>query len=76
MLAAMAARRRELVMTAKGRLGLWLKLLAPGLVDRMACARSSRQDVSNKEGGTRRRRVPPVVRGPARAEETTRRGHG
>ncbi|AOZ06371.1 SDR family oxidoreductase [Cupriavidus malaysiensis] len=36
MLAAMAARRRELVMTAKGRLGLWLKLLAPGLVDRMA----------------------------------------
>ncbi|MGO4302116.1 SDR family oxidoreductase [Cupriavidus sp. RAF12] len=36
MVAAMAARKRELVMTAKGRLGLWLKLLAPALVDRMA----------------------------------------
>jgi short-subunit dehydrogenase len=33
---AMRARRRERVMTAKGRLGLWLKLIAPGLVDRMA----------------------------------------
>lgn len=32
------ARRREIVMTAKGRLGRWLKLLAPGLVDRMALA--------------------------------------
>jgi len=36
MLAAMAARKRELVMTARGRLGLWLKLLAPAMVDRMA----------------------------------------
>ncbi len=36
MLAAMTARKRELVMTAKGRLGLWLKLLVPALVDRMA----------------------------------------
>jgi short-subunit dehydrogenase len=35
---AMTARRRELVMTAKGRLGPWLKLLAPGLVERMARA--------------------------------------
>lgn len=33
---AMAGRRRELVMTAKGRLGQWLKLIAPGLVDRIA----------------------------------------
>ena len=33
--AAAAARRREVVMTARGKLGLWLKLIAPGLVDRM-----------------------------------------
>jgi short-subunit dehydrogenase len=30
------ARRRDIVMSAKGRLGRWLKLLAPGLVDRLA----------------------------------------
>lgn len=41
------ARRREIVMTAKGRLGRWLKLLAPGLVDRMARA------ALNKEAGAR-----------------------
>jgi len=35
---AMASRRRELVMTAKGKLGQWVKLVAPGLVDRMALA--------------------------------------
>jgi NAD(P)-dependent dehydrogenase (short-subunit alcohol dehydrogenase family) len=33
---AAARRRRELVMTTHGRLGLWLKLLAPGLVDRIS----------------------------------------
>lgn len=33
---AAAARRRELVMTRRGRLGMWLKLIAPGLVDRTA----------------------------------------
>ncbi|MEO8935692.1 MAG: SDR family oxidoreductase [Burkholderiaceae bacterium] len=38
MIDAMAARRRELVMTARGRLGMWLKLIAPALVDRMALA--------------------------------------
>ena len=32
---AMRTRRRELVMTTRGKLGLWLKLLAPRLVDRM-----------------------------------------
>lgn len=37
-LQGMQARRREVVMTAKGRLGRWLKLLAPGLVERMARA--------------------------------------
>lgn len=33
---AMTKRQRELVMTFKGKLGLWLKLLAPGLVDAIA----------------------------------------
>ncbi|MCU0950128.1 MAG: SDR family oxidoreductase [Burkholderiaceae bacterium] len=33
---AMRTRRREWVMTPKARLGLWLKLVAPALVDRMA----------------------------------------
>jgi NAD(P)-dependent dehydrogenase (short-subunit alcohol dehydrogenase family) len=32
----MAGRRREVVMTAKGKLGRWLKLLAPGLIEKMA----------------------------------------
>ena len=30
------ARRRDVVMTAQGRLGRWMKLIAPGLVDRLA----------------------------------------
>jgi short-subunit dehydrogenase len=38
MIGAMRARRRELVMTGRARLGLWLKLLAPRAVDRMALA--------------------------------------
>jgi NAD(P)-dependent dehydrogenase (short-subunit alcohol dehydrogenase family) len=33
---AIAARKRELVMTLQARVGLWVKLAAPGLVDRMA----------------------------------------
>jgi short-subunit dehydrogenase len=33
---AMRQRRRMLVMTLKGRVGQWLKLAAPALVDRMA----------------------------------------
>ncbi len=36
LLAAAARRDRELVMTARARVGMWLKLLAPWLVDRMA----------------------------------------
>lgn len=36
MLPVIAGRRRELVMTAKGRLARWLKLIAPGLVDQLA----------------------------------------
>jgi NAD(P)-dependent dehydrogenase (short-subunit alcohol dehydrogenase family) len=35
-LIAAARRRRELVMTPKGKAGRWLKLVAPGLVDRIA----------------------------------------
>jgi NAD(P)-dependent dehydrogenase (short-subunit alcohol dehydrogenase family) len=34
--AAAAARRREEVMTARAKLGMWLKLVAPGAVDRIA----------------------------------------
>ena len=30
------ARRRDIVMSAKGKLGRWLKLIAPAMVDRMA----------------------------------------
>jgi NAD(P)-dependent dehydrogenase (short-subunit alcohol dehydrogenase family) len=33
---AMAKRKRELVMTLRGKLGQWLKLIAPRLVDRIA----------------------------------------
>jgi short-subunit dehydrogenase len=36
--AGMRARKREVVMSAKGKLGRWLKLLAPGLVETMALA--------------------------------------
>ena len=33
---AIEKREREVVMTAKARAGLWLKLVAPGLVDTIA----------------------------------------
>ncbi len=33
---AIAKRKRELVMTARARIGLWLKLIAPGMVDKIA----------------------------------------
>ncbi|MGD1921932.1 MAG: SDR family oxidoreductase [Pleurocapsa sp.] len=35
---AMKKRKRELVMTLKGKLGLWLKLLVPNLVDKIAAS--------------------------------------
>ncbi|HXD07876.1 MAG TPA: SDR family oxidoreductase [Burkholderiaceae bacterium] len=35
-LQAMERRQRDVVMTAKGKLGRWMKLIAPGMVDRMA----------------------------------------
>jgi short-subunit dehydrogenase len=33
---AMVRRRREVVMTAQGKVGRWLKLIAPWLVDQIA----------------------------------------
>ncbi|RQP20955.1 MAG: short chain dehydrogenase, partial [Brucella intermedia] len=36
MLAGVQARKREVLMTRQMRLGRWLKLIAPALVDRMA----------------------------------------
>jgi short-subunit dehydrogenase len=36
MLKAMVKRKREVVMTLRGQLGLWMKLIAPGFVDRVA----------------------------------------
>jgi short-subunit dehydrogenase len=33
---AAAARKRELIMTWRGKIGLWVKLIAPGAVDRVA----------------------------------------
>jgi short-subunit dehydrogenase len=42
---ATAQRKRELVMTFGGRLGLWLKLIAPGLTDRIA-----RRAIKNIQG--------------------------
>jgi short-subunit dehydrogenase len=35
-LSAIEKRKRELVMTLRGKIGLWVKLVAPGLVDRAA----------------------------------------
>ena len=34
--AAIDSRKRQVVMTARGKIGLWLKLIAPSLVDRLA----------------------------------------
>ena len=41
---AMERRDRELVMTAAGKLGLWLRLVAPGLVDRVVVSAVARFD--------------------------------
>lgn len=45
----MARRKREVVMTAKGKLGRWLKLLAPGLIEKMAL-NALKDDVKPKTG--------------------------
>ena len=39
---AMEKRQRQLLMSTRGKLGMWLKLLAPGLIDRLA-AKAIRQ---------------------------------
>ena len=50
-LQGMERRDREVVMTAKGKLGRWLKLLAPGLVEAMALA--ALKDEAKPQGQTR-----------------------
>jgi short-subunit dehydrogenase len=50
----MRARRREVVMTARSRLGLWIKLLAPGVVDRMARAALARSPDAGAQDPARR----------------------
>jgi short-subunit dehydrogenase len=40
----MARRDRDIVMSAKGKIGRWLKLIAPRLVDRLALAALKRDD--------------------------------
>jgi short-subunit dehydrogenase len=47
-IAAMGARRRELVMTRKARAGMWMKLLAPRVVDRMARAALAKDPASRR----------------------------
>jgi len=42
MVRAMEKRQRQLLMSRRGKLGMWLKLLAPGVIDRMA-AKAIRQ---------------------------------
>ncbi|GMT46042.1 MAG: short chain dehydrogenase [bacterium] len=44
MMPAIAGRRRELVMTAKAKVGLWLKLIAPSWVDRIALKAVSKKE--------------------------------
>ena len=39
----MARRERDIVMSLKGKLGRWMKLLAPGLVDKLAMAALKRE---------------------------------
>lgn len=40
----MARRERDIVMTTKGKIGRWMKLIAPALVDRLALAALNRED--------------------------------
>jgi short-subunit dehydrogenase len=53
------ARRREIVMTPKARLGRWLKLLLPGVVERMALAALAK---SNAEAGAPAAGTAPAAR--------------
>jgi short-subunit dehydrogenase len=47
-IAGMQGRKREVVMTAKGKLGRWLKLFLPGTVEKMAMA-ALKDDVKPKD---------------------------
>jgi short-subunit dehydrogenase len=49
----MRARRREVVMGARGRIGLWLKLVAPAVVDRMARAALAKRPEAAAPNDTR-----------------------
>jgi short-subunit dehydrogenase len=44
MMDAIAQRKRELVMTPRAKVGLWLKLVAPAVVDAMAARAARRED--------------------------------
>jgi short-subunit dehydrogenase len=57
-LKAAAKRKRELVMTRRGRIGLWLKLIAPRMVDRMA----------SKAIETRQQKLRALIKGPKKRE--------
>jgi hypothetical protein len=41
---ALRRRKRELVMTPRAKIGLWLKLIAPGVVDNMARTALSKEN--------------------------------
>ncbi len=45
----MRARRREVVMSLRGRIGLWIKLFAPAFVDHMARAALARRPIGASE---------------------------
>jgi hypothetical protein len=40
---AIENRERQVVMSARGKLGRWLKLLAPGVIDRIAAKAIARR---------------------------------
>ena len=52
------ARRREVVMTAKGKLGRFVKLIAPGMVESMALA-ALKDEVEAATDARHRRRLRP-----------------
>jgi short-subunit dehydrogenase len=54
-IAAMKSRRREVVMTPRAKLGLWLKLIAPSIVDRMARSALARSEGRHVKKATRER---------------------
>lgn len=51
-IAAMRGRRRELVMTGRARIGLWLKMFAPRVVDNIARAALAREGQRQEKAGS------------------------